>query len=311
MIYKGDKTNKISFPLGGIGTGCIGLAGNGSLIDWEIYNKPNKKSINGYSHFALKVKNKCETLVKVLQGDTIENLIGEISGKYYAGFGYGPRAGTMAGFPHFKNVKFNGTFPIANVSFSEENFPVKARLTAFNPFIPHDDYNSSLPCAFFEWELQNLLDTEIECALAFSVANPSESSENLEVNENGFKGLNLVSADKTIDKLGYSELSIMTDGEDSVVQESWYRGSWQDPITMFWKDFSEKERMPARSYRTEKNKEENNRGDNYGGVDRNNCKCNYRYHRLMSGTPFEKRLVRAVDQCVDGCGGTGGRLYRH
>ena len=257
MIYKGDKTNKISFPLGGIGTGSIGLAGNGSLIDWEIYNKPNKKSINGYSHFALKVKNKGETLVKVLQGDTIENLIGEISGKYYSGFGYGPRVGTMAGFPHFKNVKFNGTFPIANVSFSEENFPVKARLTAFNPFIPHDDYNSSLPCAFFEWELQNILDTEIECALAFSVANPSESSENIEVEENGFKGLNLVSADKTVDKLGYSELSIMTDGEDSIVQESWYRGSWQDPITMFWKDFSEKERMPARSYRTEKNKEEN------------------------------------------------------
>lgn len=33
MIYKGSKTKNISFPLGGIGTGCIGLAGNGELND--------------------------------------------------------------------------------------------------------------------------------------------------------------------------------------------------------------------------------------------------------------------------------------
>ncbi len=255
MFYK--NTEKISFPLGGIGTGSIGLAGNGSLIDWEIYNKPNKKSINGYSHFALKVKNKGETLVKVLQGDSIENLIGEISGKYYSGFGYGPRIPTMAGFPHFKNVSFNGSFPIANLTFSEENFPVKARLTAFNPFIPHDDYNSSLPCAFFEWELENLTKNELECALAFSVQNPSSSSINQKTSINEVSGLNLISGDKKIDQIDYTELFLATDAKNSVVQESWYRGSWQDPITMFWKDFSEKERMPERSYRTDKNKEEN------------------------------------------------------
>ena len=255
MIYK--DTEKISFPLGGIGTGSIGLAGNGSLIDWEIYNKPNKKSINGYSHFALKVKNKGETLVKVLQGDSIENLIGEISGKYYSGFGYGPRIPTMAGFPHFKSVTFNGTFPIANLTFSEENFPVKARLTAFNPFIPHDDYNSSLPSAFFEWELENLTNSDLECALAFSVQNPSGSSVNQKTIENGVSGLNLISGDKTIDQIDYTELFVATDEKDSVVQESWYRGSWQDPITMFWKDFSNDSRMPERSYRTDKNKDEN------------------------------------------------------
>lgn len=52
--YTGLKTNEISFPLGGIGTGSIGLAVNGSLIDWEIYNKPNKGSHNGFSHFVVK-----------------------------------------------------------------------------------------------------------------------------------------------------------------------------------------------------------------------------------------------------------------
>ena len=42
FIYKGEKTRAISFPLGGIGTGSIGLAGNGRRVDWEIFNRPNK-----------------------------------------------------------------------------------------------------------------------------------------------------------------------------------------------------------------------------------------------------------------------------
>ena len=46
MIYKGDNTKEISFPLGGIGTGSIGLGGDGRLIDWEIFNCPSKGSIN-------------------------------------------------------------------------------------------------------------------------------------------------------------------------------------------------------------------------------------------------------------------------
>ena len=53
-VYTGDRLSQISFPLGGIGSGCIGLAGSGRLIDWEIFNRPNKGSINGYSHFAVK-----------------------------------------------------------------------------------------------------------------------------------------------------------------------------------------------------------------------------------------------------------------
>ena len=56
FLYTGSKTTQISFPLGGIGSGCIGLAGNGRLIDWEIFNRPNKGSVNGFSHFAVRVE---------------------------------------------------------------------------------------------------------------------------------------------------------------------------------------------------------------------------------------------------------------
>ena len=56
FIYQGAKTTQISFPLGGIGAGSIGLAGNGRLIDWEIFNRPNKGSVNGFSHFAVRAE---------------------------------------------------------------------------------------------------------------------------------------------------------------------------------------------------------------------------------------------------------------
>ena len=36
MKYKGKKLREISFPIGGIGTGSIGLKGDGRLVDWEI-----------------------------------------------------------------------------------------------------------------------------------------------------------------------------------------------------------------------------------------------------------------------------------
>ena len=65
MVYKGQKTKSISFPIGGIGTGCVGLGGNGELIEWEIFNRPSKGTKNGYSHFALKVDTGNTTYTKV------------------------------------------------------------------------------------------------------------------------------------------------------------------------------------------------------------------------------------------------------
>ena len=83
MRYTGEYLREISFPLGGIGTGSLGLAGNGAFVDWEIFNRPNKGSVNPYSFFALKAETPDgKSVVRVLSGDVTRDLSGTYSKKY-------------------------------------------------------------------------------------------------------------------------------------------------------------------------------------------------------------------------------------
>ena len=66
--YEGRFLREISFPLGGIGADSIGLAGNGRLIDREIFNRPNRQSVNGYTNFAIKAERDGEVL-DAIQGN--------------------------------------------------------------------------------------------------------------------------------------------------------------------------------------------------------------------------------------------------
>ena len=70
MRYTKENLNELIFPLGGIGTGSIGLAGNGALVDWEIFNRPNKGSIHPYTGFAVRAEYpNGRSVTRFLQGD--------------------------------------------------------------------------------------------------------------------------------------------------------------------------------------------------------------------------------------------------
>ncbi len=250
MIYENEKTKAISFPIGGIGTGCIGLAGDGQLIDWEIFNRPNKNSRNGYSHFAIKATRNGKSSVRVLHGDTNESLMGNPGLPGHAGFGYGPHTNSLAGFPHFRHVSFNGSFPLANLTFSDEDFPAVIRLCAFNPFIPHNEFDSSLPAGFFEWEIENITEDAVEFAIAGTVRNPAAHSFNQKISTENANGILFESREITDTEIGYSDLCLLTDSRDVEIQEFWYRGKWQDGCTVYWKNLLELDRMPERRYDT-------------------------------------------------------------
>jgi len=224
MVYENEYTKQISFPLGGIGSGSIGLSGNGRLVDWEIFNRPNKGSINGHSHFAIKAKTKQGVKTKILNGDLVENLTGH---------GHGVSGETMCGFPHFEKVTFNGEFPIAQLTFEDAEFPALVRMTAFNPFIPLDADNSSIPAAFFEIAVENTLEEDIEYQVAFSVVNPFNISEN-RAEKDKYHMITLKNAGVSQEDTAYGDLTVATDHEEVITQSYWYRGGWQDTIVTFW-----------------------------------------------------------------------------
>jgi len=172
--YTGQYAKEISFPLGGIGTGSIGIGGDGRLIDWEIFNKPSKGSVNGRSHFAIRAIQGDKITAAVLNGDMQKELTGQYNKHQWSWncYGFGAFLYKMCGFPHFKNVEFNGEFPMASIDFKDDKFPANINMTAFNPFIPLDSKNSSLPAAFFEFEVENTTSESIKYQIAFSVANP-------------------------------------------------------------------------------------------------------------------------------------------
>ena len=86
--YSGERAREVSFPLGGIGTGSIGLSGAGRLIDWEILNRPNKGVTNGISHFSVKAEQNGKVLdARVLNGPYLGNRTGDFPADTSRNFG--------------------------------------------------------------------------------------------------------------------------------------------------------------------------------------------------------------------------------
>jgi len=254
FLYTKERLNEISFPLGGIGAGCIGLAGNGRLVDWEIRNRPNKGSFNGYSHFAVKVEKDGRVIdARVLNSDLHPPYTGSFKEQNFRGFGFGPPRAYLSGVPHFRDAEFRGEFPFASIAFVDDTFPGKVTMTAFNPFIPLNDKDSSLPAAFFEIQVKNTTDEPLDYAVVSCVGNMNGRSMgyNRFTQRKGVKGIRMGCRGVELDDVRYGELTIATDEEDISYQEYWYRGSWFDDLEMYWSDLTAPGKFKNRTYKSE------------------------------------------------------------
>jgi uncharacterized protein (DUF608 family) len=249
VSYTGAKTTQISFPLGGIGSGCIGLGGDGRLIEWEIFNRPAKGVNNGLSHFAVKAVSGGKLLdARALCGEMRPpyRVGGE---RHYCAYAYSPGNESIAGVPNFRTVEFVGEFPVASLTFRDRQFPGQVSMTAFNPFIPLNDKDSSIPGAFFEIGFENPTAKPIDYTVAFVVRNPSRKSVNRAVTAKGIKMIRLTQGEPSPDDTGYGELAVATDARNAVLQEYFFRGFCFDNHRVFWRDFARVGGLPLRRYK--------------------------------------------------------------
>ena len=253
-IYSGDYAQEIAFPLSGIGTGGVSISGIGRLIDWELDGRANKGSCNEYTHFAIKAERGGKVIdARVLHGDMTTGVYGTALASHHHSWGYGqgPNRTTLAGLAHFSDVSFAGEFPFAKLSYKHEKMPADISLEAFNPFIPIDEDNSSLPAASFKWKLRNTSDEPTDYTIAFSVGNPFRISKGgyAEYKKNNkLSSITLKCRDIPRENNEYGELAVATDCDDVSYQEYWYRSGWFDDVTTFWSEFSSYGKFKNRHY---------------------------------------------------------------
>jgi len=249
FIYTGDRRKYVAFPLGGIGTGSISLTGSGRLIDWSIRNRPAIHQFNGYSHFAIKAEQDGRLLdARVLNGPYEGIPTGSPSTRKFDGFGFGANRDSLAGVPHFDDVTFIGRFPVAELDFHRATFPGEVRLTAFSPFIPHNDRDSSMPVALLTFSVKNDRDAAIDYTIAATLGNYGCDSGIHSFNrQNGLSTLHFTSVDAgSPEQRG--DLAIMTDEDDVEHVDYHFRGQWFDSLACYWREFARAGRMPERNY---------------------------------------------------------------
>lgn len=145
--YQGKFLEYVLMPIGGIGTGTVWIDGQGRLAVWQIFNNSTENRIPD-SFFAVRVQSPGqEPLVRILQ-TTPESW-----------------------FQSMESLTFEGGYPIARLRFTEPDLPVAMQMEAFNPMIPLDTANSSLPCAIFRITARNESAQEVQVSILASLQN--------------------------------------------------------------------------------------------------------------------------------------------
>ena len=239
-IFTGEALAQIAFPLGGIGTGTVSLGGRGQLKDWEIHDHPDKGRVQRFTFFALWARRQDETPVaKILERRILPPY----------NYGHGVPQDQLSGVGRFQEVEFTGTYPIADLKFIDDDMPVEVGLTAFNPLIPHNVPDSSLPVGIFLWKVKNPHVVPVEISLAVSVSNfipaPQEDggydrrgATNEYRRSKGVQGLFLSNPRGKDNDPQNGTIALATNWERVSVTTRWFRSGWWDASHLFWDEFS-------------------------------------------------------------------------
>jgi uncharacterized protein (DUF608 family) len=233
---------QIALPLGGIGTGCICLNGYGGLQDFSIRNHPATTALpEGYrpSHAAF-------AILHVKGGPPVTKLVEgpfpvlKIYDQGLQGEGY--RRGGFEGLPRFGKCVFKGEYPFGEASLTDSSIPLQITVNAWNPFIPLDDKNSSIPCAILEYTLRNDSLSNVDYEFSYHLSHlaagcaPDESrSRNTVLPGRGVFLHNL--EPPTGEAFGSACLTAL--GNDPRIKGMWLRSEWEfDSMSALWREVS-------------------------------------------------------------------------
>jgi len=160
--YDARHLERISLPIGGIGTGTVGLGGRGELRDWEIMNRPAR------DHTGV-VKGNEAPFFAIRAGDFVSLLEGPLSDHEYEQCE--GKSVNHHGFPRFATCSFDAMYPFGRVNLDDGASPVRVELVGFNPLVPGDSAVSSLPVASLTYRVFNKTASPLEVTVAGALRN--------------------------------------------------------------------------------------------------------------------------------------------
>jgi non-lysosomal glucosylceramidase len=244
--FRDNQLRMISFPLGGVAAGSIGLGGRGQLRDWEIFNRPNKGFRPPYAFPSIWAQSGSH-------GPVARVLEARILPPYEGQDGLGSE--NVPGLSRLETATFTGEYPLAHIDFEDRSLPVNVQLDAFSPFIPHDADDSGLPVAILHYRVTNPGPKPVQVAIAFSLDNPVKASERAgnqqsraednRLNEhrsmNGLTGMLMTNPGLAADDPGTGSFALAgLPGNTGRISywTGWPKGRWWNSPLLFWDQFS-------------------------------------------------------------------------
>lgn len=245
--FTGPALAMLSYPLGGVAAGSIGLGGRGQLRDWEIFNRPDKGNSLDYAFPSIWVQAEGEVpIAHVLEA--------RVEPPYAGQDGLGSR--NAPGLSRLQGATFVAEFAAPRIEFHDSRLPVAITLEAFTPFIPLDADESGLPIAVLRYRVRNRSRKSVFASIAFSIENPVKSlapngvdiarpktdeRANELRNANGLQGIFMTNPGLAESDLGHGSFALAllnTEGGSFSALRGWPAGRWWNSPLLFWDDFS-------------------------------------------------------------------------
>ena len=226
--YEGANLNRIAFPIGGIGSGMIALEGTGAISHVSV--RHHMEFFHAPCTFAaLCVEGENGTLAKVLEGPVPH---WKIFGQEGSGLGSGH---TSYGLPRFEKASFLARFPFGIIELSDNEMPLDVQITGWNPFIPGNPDDSSLPVGSLEYTFTNKSNKSINAVFSFNTRNFMAVGEgnSIKAMKNGFI---LRQDGSTAHPENEGAFAIYTNNDHTVVDHCWFKGGWWDSLTLTWEN---------------------------------------------------------------------------
>ncbi|MBS1722888.1 MAG: hypothetical protein JSS66_08045 [Armatimonadetes bacterium] len=147
-VWSGDALKNIGMPIGGIAAGQVYLDGYGRISTCEVFNHHEFYGYGATNYIKQAHRHDIDLSFHLILDDKETEL------------------GTG------ETQTFRGEFPIAEVDFGLQGSPIRARMTAYSPFVPLNAKDSALPVTLFEIELHNTSSKSVAVALEGRLGNP-------------------------------------------------------------------------------------------------------------------------------------------